>query len=95
MSKKSKQIKTAKQQLIAYCAVIVVLVITLLNLQNYLLDRDVLGVSTQEISLIKPSSDDVLFWIDFLSRNPNYIPGWIELGRMDKVMEIDPNYEIK
>ena len=95
MSKKSKRVNAARQQLAIYCAVLIALVITLLNLENYLLDRDVLGVSTQEVSLIKPTSSDVLFWVDFLSKNPTYIPGWIELGRMDKVVEIDPNYEIR
>lgn len=35
------------------------------------------------------------FWINFLSKNPRYIPGWIEIGRVDKVNKIDPNYFLK
>ncbi len=94
MLKKLNKTKLIKQQVFVYFSVIIMLVITLLNLQKYLDEKEVLGASTEEISLIKPSSNDVLFWRDFLAKNPNYIPGWIELGRIDKVMEIDPNYKL-
>ena len=47
--------------------------------------KKVLGVETQ-IDL------EEKFWQEFLDKNPNYIPGWIEIGRNDKVKEIDPNY---
>lgn len=35
------------------------------------------------------------FWEKFLSQHPNYIPGWNEIGRQDKVGEIDPNFFIQ
>ena len=34
------------------------------------------------------------FWNDFLTKNPEYIPGWLEIGRTDKAYSIDPNYQL-
>lgn len=33
------------------------------------------------------------FWDKFLSENPNYLPGWIEIGREDKAYALDPNFQ--
>lgn len=63
-----------------------VTVLTIANFYTYLkIDSDrVLGIETE----VTPP----VFWYDFLKKNPNYIPGWIEIGRPDKVKNIDPNY---
>jgi hypothetical protein len=65
--------------------VITLLLLSALNIQVYLQPKVVLGVETET------NTDDV-FWANFLEEHPNYIPGWIELGRFDKVKQIDPNY---
>jgi len=70
--------------LLAVCA-ITLLLLSALNIQNFLAPREVLGIETEE-------SVDEEFWREFLVEHPNYIPGWIELGEWDKVKQIDPNY---
>lgn len=69
-----------------YSLIVLALLVSALNIGTYLKPNKVLGAETQEVN----STDT--FWQDFLSKNPNYIPGWIEIGRMDKVIQIDPNY---
>lgn len=69
-----------------YLLIVITLLVSALNINTYLKPNRVLGAETQEVD-----SRDV-FWQNFVSKNPNYIPGWIEIGRMDKVREIDPNY---
>lgn len=44
-----------------------------------------------EIQVLGTKTDNS-FWIDFVNKHPTYRDGWIELGRFDKVKEIDPNY---
>lgn len=69
--------------------IFILLLLSLVNIKNYTsekkVDDVVLGAKTEEIS-------DVDFWNSYLNQNPNYIPGWIEIGRFDKVKQIDPNY---
>jgi hypothetical protein len=74
-------------ELFIFIAIISVLFMTSLNIKNYLTPKKVLGANIQ----VDRSQN---FWQDFLVRNPNYIPGWIEAGRIDRVKEIDPNYII-
>lgn len=92
MKKKSKKLKSNIEQIIIYTAVLIALLLTAFNLQNYLGNKKVLGVSVSTVSENLESVSDRLFWEDIVEKNPTYIPGWIELGRMDKVREIDPNY---
>lgn len=94
MKKKSKKPNSNIEQIIIYTAVLIVLLLTAFNLQNYLGDKKVLGVSVSMAHENIESISDRLFWEDVVEKNPSYIPGWIELGRMDKVREIDPNYEL-
>lgn len=35
---------------------------------------------------------DNAFWQELVSKHPTYRDGWVELGRIDKIKEIDPNY---
>ncbi len=71
--------------------ILLVLLLTSINISNYLYPEKVLGVSSRD-TLGKNLSDETKFWEDFLIDNPEYIPGWVELGRLDKVEKIDPNY---
>lgn len=73
-------------QLLIYTATLFLLLLTALNLNNYFMPKKVLGLTADE------DNGSEAFWQDFLSKNPNYIPGWIELKRYDKVMQIDPNF---
>ena len=66
---------------------ITLLLLSALNIENYLAPKEVLGIEIQ-------SDTNEEYWIDFLQEHPNYIPGWIELGRYDKVKQIDPNYPL-
>lgn len=61
---------------------VLILLLSLFNLQNLNKQKvNVLGIKTNNS-----------FWEDFMLKHPTYIDGWIELGRMDKVRQIDPNY---
>jgi hypothetical protein len=84
----AKKVNQAARQLLMFTAIIFVLLLASTNIGSFLTTKKVLGIETQ-INL------NEIFWQDFLDKNPNYIPGWIEIGRNDKVKEIDPNYEIR
>lgn len=84
-----KKLRNSSIQLFIYVSILFALLLTSVNLENYLIPKKVLGASTQISNHV---NDSQLFWENFLSKNPNYIPGWIEIGREDKASEIDPNY---
>jgi hypothetical protein len=84
----AKKVNIAARQLFIYVALLFVLLLTAINIESYQTPSKpvkVLGTETQ-------INNDQIFWQDFLSKNPNYIPGWIETVRPDKIKEIDPNY---
>jgi hypothetical protein len=81
----AQRINKAARQLLIFVAALFILLLTAINIDGYQTPKEVLGVETQ-------IDTDAIFWEEFLSKNPDYIPGWIEIGRMDKVKEIDPNY---
>jgi hypothetical protein len=81
----AKRVNQAAIELLIFVAVLFVLVLSAANIENYQTPKKVLGAETQVGSNDK-------FWQDFLIKSPNYIPAWIEIGRTDKVKEIDPNY---
>ena len=72
--------------LFIYFALLAILFLTAVNINSVSTQKEdvVLGAKTE-------ITDDV-FWKNFLDKNPEYIPGWIEIGRMNKANEIDPNY---
>lgn len=94
MSKKQKQVKKPYDQLFIYIAILLILILTIFNINKHLSTKTVLGTSTTNELQNTATLNERLFWEDFVEKNPSYIPGWIELGRMDKVREIDPNYEL-
>lgn len=71
-------------KLIVYLGVLILLVLTALNIHNYLAPQVVLGAETENTA--------TSYWSDLLTKHPNYIPGWIEMGDFQKVRQIDPNY---
>lgn len=62
---------------------VLILLLSIFNLQK---------LKRKEIVTVLGTETNNLFWEDFMTSHPTYIDGWIELGRMDKVSEIDPNY---
>lgn len=74
------------KELCVYFFLLVVLLLTSINIDGYLKSKQtkVLGTETE--------NKEEIFWQDFLTKNPDYIPGWIETGKIDKAMKIDPNY---
>lgn len=70
-----------------YVIAVFLLILASANLNSYFSPAKVLGTEVQD-------NNEEEFWTDFLSKNPDYIPGWIELGRWDKVKQIDPNYPL-
>lgn len=85
MSKTAKKINKASIQVFIFVAIVFILLLTSINIKNFLNPKKVLGAETTE-----PKHEE--FWQQFLNENPNYVPGWIEIGRIDKAKEIDPNY---
>ncbi len=85
---KNKGSDNASKELFIYVIFLLVLLLASINIDTYLrptnIDVKVLGAETQ--------NKEALFWQDLLSKHPGYIPGWIEIGRIDKANEIDPNY---
>jgi hypothetical protein len=84
-AKKTDRINKAVIEIFVFTSIVFVLLLTFVNIKNYFTPKKVLGAETQ----VDPRQ---VFWNNFLTQNPNYIPGWIELGRADKVKGIDPNY---
>lgn len=66
--------------------IVFVLLLSAINIDNYLKPRTITVLAAET------ETTNVVFWRDFLSHNPDYIPGWNEMGREDKVWSIDPNY---
>ncbi len=48
-------------------------------------------IKNREVKVLG-TKDDNSFWINFAEKNPTYRDAWIELGRLDKIKEIDPNF---
>ncbi len=82
----AKRVNKIAKELFIYVSLLFVLLITSINIDNYLKQKEtkVLGTETE--------NKEVTFWQNFLTKNPNYVPGWIEIGRIDRAREIDPNY---
>lgn len=85
----AQRVNKAARHILILTAILFVLLLSSINIGNYLTPKKVLGAKISAID----NTD--FFWQDFLKQNPKYIPGWIEIGRLDKVTEIDPNYLIE
>lgn len=88
----NKSVKYKATEFLIYMVIAVVLFLSLTNLANYFSPRKVLSV--QVVNSFDDSYKKVDYWVDFLEKNPSYIPGWLEIGRTDVVVSIDPNYPL-
>ena len=62
---------------------VLVLLLSLLNLQ---------GLKNEQDVQVLGATDDKVFWEELAAKHPTYKDAWIELGRIDKVRQIDPNF---
>jgi len=88
----AKKVNKTVIELFIFVATLFVLLLSALNIKNYLAPKKTVKVLGAETITDPETSSGQRFWQDFLKNNPGYIPGWIEIGRTDKVKEIDPNY---
>jgi len=77
MKNKSKA-KTDLSILYISCAFLVLITLSLFNLALYLFksNHEVLGANSEV-------SQEIIFWHDFLTENPSYIDGWLELTKLE------------
>ena len=61
---------------------IIVLLLSLFNLK---------GKKERKIEVLGSSTDNT-YWEEIVAKHPTYRDAWVELGNMDKVKEIDPNF---
>ncbi|MEK7100336.1 MAG: hypothetical protein AAB872_00830 [Patescibacteria group bacterium] len=47
----------------------------------------------QETKVLGTTTDNS-YWEEMVVKHPTYRDAWIELGRMDKVKQIDPNFSL-
>lgn len=80
--------RRSKEYYILAILTVAILLLSAINLNTYLKPdtNTVLAAETENV--------EIVFWQNFLTNNPSYIPGWMDLGREDKVRSIDPNYII-
>ncbi len=79
----SAQNKNSFVFLLLYSAVIALLLLTGLNIQTFIQNQKVLGIKTEAVSNDTALQIEENFWNDFLTQNPNYFEGWIELARLE------------
>ena len=91
MSSTASKLKNISHQMFVYVSILLLLFLTLQNVNTFLSSDKVLSAQTEELNL---SENNTSFWNGFLERNPNYVPGWNEIGRTDRVKQIDPNFRL-
>lgn len=69
---------------------VLTLMISMFNI--YLFSKNEKKASNQNESQVLGIEDNRDYWQSLVEKHPSYIDGWIELDRLDKVNEIDPNY---
>ena len=88
MSSSASKKKVIKEFATLAGAVIIIL-LSIYNIYSYFENKKVLGISTVEVST---QNTKKAFWDNFLSKNPDYIPGLIKMGEVNKAKQVDPNY---
>jgi len=82
MAKKKNSFRQDLINLIYINLAILIILLSIFNLQSKKKDKvTVLG-----------ASDDRSYWEELVKKHPTYRDAWVELGRMDMVEQIDPNY---
>ena len=115
MAKKSSPKKLSKKggfDFLLFLIVAGTIVVLVLSVFNFFLysttkNREVLGIKIQTDAKTVLSFEKS-FWQAFLKKNPSYLPGWLELAKIEvqledidnakealnKAREIDPNSEL-
>jgi len=86
----AKRVNKSSVELLIFVSTLLVLLLTVINIEGFLNQKNNTRVLGTETTI--DTNDE--FWTEFLTKNPDYIPGWIEVGRPDRAKEIDPNYII-
>lgn len=91
--KKGKRLNKESKELFVYVAFLVILLLTVLNIDTFTTIRVISSkIVKNRVLGAQTNADEDAFWQNFLDKNPSYIPGWIETGQTEKAKEIDPNY---
>ncbi len=89
MSKKRKQNYSKDLRFLLFInCIVIVIVLSFFNL--YLINQK--KQSKQTVNVVLGAEKDNTYWESLVKQHPTYIDAWVELGREDKVLEIDPNY---
>lgn len=67
--------------------VLVLLLLSIINIRSLFLPKKVLGVRSEELGI---NNRD--FWKQYIKSNPKYLPAYLELGEIEKVRKLDPNW---
>jgi cytochrome c-type biogenesis protein CcmH/NrfG len=81
--KKKKCIRNLKKELLylcSCCSLIILLFLASFNIESFLSRAQVLGAQTQKGSTLVGQAR---YWEDFLSKNPTYLDGWLELAQIE------------
>jgi hypothetical protein len=80
----AKKVNQMIFEVLVYTFALIILILTSININSFFKPKEVLGIKTV--------NNNKEFWREFLSKNPDYIPGWIEVGELEKARTIDPSY---
>lgn len=83
--------RETSSQILLFIAILLVLLLSSINIAKYTSPNTVLGINTEQ-KTESESQQETIFWQELLNKNPEYVPGWIEIGNLDKAKEIDPNF---
>ena len=89
MSSSKQKKQNIYKEICSYIFVLIVMILTSFNIYLFLKPNKILGAST---TYTNGNNLKSVFWKNFLLKNPNYIPGLIENGDIQKASEIDPNF---
>lgn len=79
---KEKNFDSDLQLILFINLTVIILILSIFNLT----------IKPKTKTVILGVSDDKTYWEELVNKHPTYRDGWVELGRTDKVEEIDPNY---
>lgn len=79
---KKERVKKGVLFLCSCCAVFLLLLLSGLNLNSYLIRQKVLGTKAA-VPSESTITQEKLFWENFLKENPTYFDGWIELAKIN------------
>lgn len=89
MSKKKKADYSKDLQFLLFInCIIIVLMLSFFNL--YLINNK--EKPKQITNTVLGAEKDNVYWEQLVKKHPTYIDAWVEMGQIEKVKEIDPNY---